>query len=229
MVQKMMKNSLITALALVLLAGTTAFAAPLALEDETARISYSLGYQIGGDFKQQGVGITPEAVVQGIQDALSSNDPMIEPQEMNTLLVTLKKKVVTAQRQEYFKDSRQFMADNLKKEGVKELDGGVQYKVIQSGAGPSPTVDDTVMIRFTTSRADGSNVAGAGNPKEPKAYPVNRMLPGLQNALVKMKVGDTWSVFVPPGGRNEMTEQGGVLIYQIELLGIQKSAAAKTK
>jgi len=225
----MINKSLVTTFALILLTGTISFAAPLALEDETARISYSLGYQIGGDFKQQGVGITPEAVVQGIQDALTSSDPKIEPQVMNQLLVDLKKKVVTAQRQEYFQSSRQFMADNLKKEGVKALDGGAQYKVIQSGSGPSPTLEDTVMIRFTTSRSDGSSVAVAGNPNEPKAYPVKDMLPGLQSALVKMKVGDIWAVFVPPGGRTEMTEKGGVLIYQIELLGIQKPAAAKTK
>ena len=224
-----MKNYLTIAFALILLSGTTSIAAPLALKDETAKISYSLGYQIGGDFKQQGVEMNSEAVVQGIQDALSGSEPLLSQQQMNELLVSLKKKVVTSQRQEYFKDSRKFMADNLKQDGVKELSkGGVQYKVIQSGTGPSPKTDDTVMIRFTTSRSDGTLIPSAGDPKEPKSYPVKKMLPGLQEALVKMKVGDIWSVFVPPSGRNEIMEKGGVLIYQIELLGIQSPAADKT-
>ena len=36
-------------------AGVVSAAETLSLDDETARINYSLGYQIGGDFKRQGV------------------------------------------------------------------------------------------------------------------------------------------------------------------------------
>ena len=42
----------------------------LDFEDKTTRINYSLGHQIGGDFKRQGVEMNAEAVVQGIRDAI---------------------------------------------------------------------------------------------------------------------------------------------------------------
>ena len=45
----------------------------LDFDNETTRINYSLGYQIGGDFKRQGVEMDAEAVVQGILDALEGN------------------------------------------------------------------------------------------------------------------------------------------------------------
>jgi FKBP-type peptidyl-prolyl cis-trans isomerase FklB len=220
----MMKKHLITALVLVFLSGTSLFAAPLELKDEQARISYSLGYQIGGDFRQQGVGITPEAVVQGIQDALSANQPLLAEKEMNDLLVSLKKKVVTAQRQEYFQNNQGFMAANLKKEGVKELPGGSQYRVISSGTGASPTLEDTVDIRFNTMNADGTKIASSGGQDTPRTYQINKILPGLRSALLQMKVGDKWEVFVPPGGRNDMLENVGVLIYEVELLAIHPPA-----
>jgi len=53
----------------------------LDLEDEKAKINYSVGYQIGGDFKRQGVGINPEMLVKGIQDALSGGKGLMTPQE----------------------------------------------------------------------------------------------------------------------------------------------------
>lgn len=216
----MMKKNLMTTLGLILLSATTLAAAPLELKDETARISYSLGYQIGGDFKTQGVGINAEAVVQGIQDALDAAEPKISRADMETLLVSLKQKVVETQRQEIYQSGTAFMAANLKKEGVKELPGGVQYRVIQNGKGPSPTLEDTVDIRYKTSRSDGTAMASNLDAKSPKAYPVKKMLPGLQQALLKMSPGARWEVFIPPTGRTELTETGGVLIYELELVSI---------
>ncbi len=216
----MMKKYLITTLVLILLTATTLAAAPLELKDETARISYSLGYQIGGDFKTQGVGIDAEAVVQGIQDALNAAEPKISKADMDAVLISLKQKVVETQRQEIYQSGKAFMAANLKKEGIKELPGGVQYRILQEGAGASPTLDDSVDIRFRTSRSDGTAMASNLADKSPKTYPVKKMLPGLQEALLKMKPGARWEIFIPPTGRTELTDTGGVLVYELELVAI---------
>ena len=61
--------------------GSLRAAEPLTLDDSTARISYSLGYQIGGDFKRQGVEMNAEAVVKGIEDALSGAEPLMPPRK----------------------------------------------------------------------------------------------------------------------------------------------------
>ena len=68
---------------LCLLSAPLSAAEPLKLEEETPRINYSLGYQIGGDFKRQGVEMDAEAVVQGIRDALSGAEPKMTPAEMS--------------------------------------------------------------------------------------------------------------------------------------------------
>jgi FKBP-type peptidyl-prolyl cis-trans isomerase FklB len=220
----MMKKCLIATLGVFLLTGIAIAADKVELKDETAKISYSLGYQIGGDFKTQGVGITPEAVVQGIQDALAASEPMLTQSEMNSLLVSLKQKVVTAQRQVTFQNTKEFMATNLEKEGVKELLGGSQYRVITAGSGASPSMSDTVDLHFVTKRADGTVMASTRTSDTPRTYPVSKMLPGLRQALLKMKPGDKWEVFVPPSGRTESMEQEGVLIYEVELLAVHPSA-----
>ena len=73
-----MKAAALGLMAVLLIAYTDAGAEPeLDMENETTRINYSLGYQIGGDFKRQEVALDAEAVVQGIRDALSEAEPKL--------------------------------------------------------------------------------------------------------------------------------------------------------
>ena len=54
-------------------AGAAGVAGVPATENE--KTSYSVGYQIGGDFKAQGVELDPDSLVQGIRDALTKKEP----------------------------------------------------------------------------------------------------------------------------------------------------------
>ena len=71
------------------------------IRDTSDRISYSIGYQIGGDFKRQGTDLKADLVVQGIQDALKGDKPRMPPEEMHQTLVELKRKVTAAQQVEH--------------------------------------------------------------------------------------------------------------------------------
>ena len=61
------------------------------LEDENAQINYSVGYQVGGDFRRQGIELDPEVVANGIEDALSGNKPLMTPVEMRKALTELQR------------------------------------------------------------------------------------------------------------------------------------------
>ena len=111
-------------------AGTT-----LDVEDETTRINYSLGYQIGGDFDRQGVTLDADAVIAGIEDARSGSEPRMSPGEMRRTLAELKRRIVTEQRSrsanaelERLDAGRRFLEQN---------DLGVFHEVIgrQAGSG----------------------------------------------------------------------------------------------
>ena len=68
------------------------------LKDEKSRINYSVGYQIGNDFKWQGVEINPEVLVKGIQDALSGEKALMTEDEQRATLVNLQRKVQAQQK-----------------------------------------------------------------------------------------------------------------------------------
>ena len=63
------------------------------LNDETARLNYSVGYQIGSDFKQQEFEVRSEAVLRGIEDAMSGSKALMTKQEMRQTMADVGKKV----------------------------------------------------------------------------------------------------------------------------------------
>jgi len=70
------------------------------LKDGKSRVNYSVGYQIGDDFKRQEVEINPEILVKGIQDALSGEQALMTAEEQRAALVNLQRKVAAQQEQD---------------------------------------------------------------------------------------------------------------------------------
>jgi FKBP-type peptidyl-prolyl cis-trans isomerase FklB len=194
-------------------------------ENETDRINYSIGYQIGGDFQRQGCKLNPEMMIMGIRDAIEHADPLLSPEQMNTTLVTLKKKLVADQQGTLKQAGAAFLTENAKKEGVVVLPSGVQYKALRGGAGKQPTLNDSVTIRYRVSRADGQAISTDYPDSNPKTYPLKNALPGLQEVMQLMKEGSVWQIVIPPGPglgtTGEALENAGVLIYQLELVSVQ--------
>lgn len=93
-----MKLQALIALVLVLPAGYCLAGEKLDLASEQDKIGYSIGYQVGGDFKQQAVELRPSMLVKGIQDALASNEPQLTPEQMLTALTELKKQTEATQK-----------------------------------------------------------------------------------------------------------------------------------
>ena len=119
-----------------------------------------------------------------------------------------------------------FLAENAKKEGVKVLPSGVQYKVIKEGSGEIPKDSSMVVVNYEGKTIDGK-VFDSSYGKEPVTFPANRVIKGWTEALVHMPVGSTWEVYIPQelayGERSTgQFEPFSALIFKIELLSIKK-------
>ena len=160
------------------------------IEDEKAKFNYSVGYQIGDDFKRQGVEINPEVLLKGIQDALSGEKALMTPPERHTTLSNLKRKVAAKQKQEKAKqareypgEGREFLVENAKKEGVKTMDSGLQYKVIREGSGRSPGPTDTVTVHYRGTLINGNEFDSSYRRGKPATFRVDGVIPGWTEAL----------------------------------------------
>lgn len=88
-------------LALPLLMGAPRFcaAAETALVSEQGQRSYSIGYQVGGDFRRQGLEIRLPSLVKGLTDALQGSEPALSETEMRAALRELQT-IVSDKRRE---------------------------------------------------------------------------------------------------------------------------------
>lgn len=203
----------------------------LKLDNETARINYSLGYQIGGDFKRQDVDMDAEAVVQGISDALTGARPKMSQPEMTSTLMTLKRKVVAEQQKrgvenelKYVAEGKKFMEENGKKEGVITTESGLQYKVVESGSGKSPGPQEQVTVHYRGTFIDGREFDSSFKKKKPATFAVNRVIKGWSEGLQLMKQGGKSQLFIPEnlayGSRGPLAHR--TLIFEVELLAVEE-------
>jgi FKBP-type peptidyl-prolyl cis-trans isomerase FklB len=229
-----MKPVLITtAVGLALVNGLCAAGQKVELKEENDRVNYSVGYQIGGDFRRQGVEMNAEALVQGIRDALSGAQPMMSPEEMNTTLKELKKRIVTAERERRAEaarknraDAESFMTENGKRQGVQTLPSGLQYRVIAEGTGETPKASDTVTVHYRGTLIDGTEFDSSYRRNKPATFGVSRVIPGWTEALQLMRAGDKWELYIPPKlaygerGAGAKIPPNSALIFEVELISI---------
>jgi len=129
-----------------------------------------------------------------------------------------------------------FLAANKAKDGVVVLPSGLQYKVLREGDGKKPGLDDNVRCNYRGTLLDGSEIDSSYKRNEPSTLPLKGVIKGWTEVLQLMPVGSKWQIFVPSelaygergNGRN--IGPNATLIFEVELLSIQKGgAAAKPK
>ena len=120
-----------------------------------------------------------------------------------------------------------FLAENAKKEGVKTLPSGVQYKVIKEGTGAIPADTSKVKVNYEGRTIEGKVFDSSYKRNQPLTLRCNQTIKGWTDAMVHMPVGSVWEVYIPQNLAYGEREQGdikpfSVLIFKIELLGIEK-------
>lgn len=228
----------IAAAAAMLLACQAGAADPPALTDQKDKVSYSIGMDIGNNLKKQSIEVDPDILARGIRDVMSGKEPLLSAEEARETLGALQKELMAkaqARTKELAEKNRKegdrFLAENGKKEGVVSLPSGLQYKVLESGSGPSPGKTDTVETNYRGTLVDGTEFDSSYTRGEPAVFPVNGVIPGWTEALQRMKVGDKWRIFVPPDLAYGERGAGPIgpnatLVFEIELLSIKKNEEA---
>lgn len=123
------------------------------------------------------------------------------------------------------KKGEDFLKANAKKEGVKTLPSGVQYKVIKAGNGPIPADSSKVSCHYEGRTLDGKVFDSSYKRNRPAELRCNQTIKGWSDAMTNMPVGSTWEVYIPQELAYGEREQGDIkpfsaLIFKIELLDI---------
>ena len=212
----------------------------IVLTNLTLRASYAMGLQTAGtmfmqDFQND---LDVEAFVAGFRDVFGHCKPMIPPTEVEEILKSFEKFIQIKQEEKNLKTAEEnktrgekFLEENKNKEGVVTTKSGLQYKVIQEGAGDPPDYEDNVAIHFSGKTIDGIQFSTSYKHKEPAVVPLRAQIAGFREALQMMKPGAKWQLFIPAklAYREREVARGvgpnSTLVFELELVRIVKGGA----
>jgi len=118
-----------------------------------------------------------------------------------------------------------FLAENAKKEGVKVLPSGVQYKVLKEGTGAIPADTSLVKVNYEGRLINDSIFDSSYQRGEPTTFRANQVIKGWTEALCHMPAGSVWEVYIPQNLAYGEREQNiikpfSALVFKIELLEV---------
>jgi FKBP-type peptidyl-prolyl cis-trans isomerase FklB len=208
----------------------------LELKDQKDKESYSFGYQFGQNLKSQGVDINLDIYTSGIRDALGGKEPRMSQEEIRAAIAEVQKRVMASRQKEWkekgeknLAESKAFLEENKKKEGIKTLPSGLQYKVITEGSGKTPKATDTVTVHYRGTLINGTEFDSSYKRGQPATVQVKAVIRGWTEVLQLMKEGSKWQLFIPPElaygerGTAGQIQPNSALIFEMELISIKEN------
>lgn len=199
---------------------------------------FGMGQQIYQQFNQQGVELDEEVFFAALREGMTGKEPTMSEEEMKDAMAAIQKflgeKYAAKAKEQAAKNKEEgttFLASNKRKEGVKTLPSGLQYKVIKSGKGETPKKTDTVQVHYKGTFINGKEFDSSYKNGAPITFPITNLVKGMSEGLLLMKVGDKWQLFIPSNlaygeQGNRVIPPNATLLFEVELLGIEKGAKA---
>jgi len=211
-----------------ILASVALLAAGSAIAQDTTsdkgKLSYAIGFQIGSGLADRKMDVDINTVSKAIQDAFQKKPPALTEQVMRDTLQRFDQKMKADVDKTLADNKREadvFMASNRSKKGVIALPGDVQYRVIEEGTGKPVTPQAEVTFHVRVSLTNGREIRSSfiGDPIKAKVADMAGMFGTkvLPDVIQKMKVGDHWSIFLPP----EAASGNQVFIWEIKIVDVK--------
>lgn len=217
-------------------------AADAAIKPDMEKVSYFIGRQIGGNFKQQKVDIDVASFTAAIQDVIAGKESKFSQEELEAAMGTFEKymqsrmaeiqaemqKEAAAKAGEAKAAGSKFLAENGKREGVKTTASGLQYEVIKQGDGAKPVPTDKVNVHYHGTLVNGKVFDSSVQRGEPITFGVQEVIKGWTEGLQLMSVGSKFKFYIPSelaygdSGAGPDIGPGETLVFEVELLKIEK-------
>jgi len=222
----------------------TAVAAPatntqpsMVLKTPMDMMSYSFGVETAKNIKKQQIEINPDAVYQGMKDAMAGNKFLMDDEQLSqnyAMFQSMVRANMIQGRMNIGQNNQKkgmiFLAENKTKEGVVTLPSGLQYKILKEGTGPKPKDTDTIQCYYRGTLIDGTEFdssSHSNNEGFPATVSLSSCIAGWREAIPLMPVGSKWQLFIPsdlaygPRASGRYIGPNATLIFEVELVAIK--------
>lgn len=199
------------------------------LEDESSKLSYSLGVLYGQDYTESKENLDfllDSVFLAGFKDAMASKTKI----DMETAKANLDAHFATKRDAEVnvaLEEGKVFFEQNAAREGVVQTQSGLQYEVLVAGKGNTPQPTDRVKVHYHGTLLDGTVFDSSVQRGEPVTFGVTEVIPGWTEVLQLMPVGSKWKVYIPFNLAYGAQGAGPIqpyssLVFEIDLIGVEK-------
>jgi FKBP-type peptidyl-prolyl cis-trans isomerase FkpA len=219
-----MRSPVAPTLAMILLTvGSAGQAAAPQSEDEKA--FYALGVALSQNVN--GFEVTPaelELIKQGLNDGATGKAANFDPQPYFPKLQEL-------QRTRSATAAKAYLDKAAGEKGAKKTASGLIITTLKEGKGAVPKATDMVKVHYHGTLPNGKVFDSSVQRKEPASFGLNQVIPCWTEGVQLMKVGGKSRLVCPASiaygdrGAPPNIPPGATLIFEVELLAIEKPAA----
>lgn len=169
-----------------------------------------------------------EFVKAGVVDGAKGKTPKVDPQQFFPKLQEMQKTRAAAA-------GKTVLDKAAAEQGATRTASGLVITTLKAGTGPAPKETDTVKVHYKGTLPNGT-VFDSSAPTAPVSFPLNGVIKCWTEGVQLMKVGGKSKLVCPSeiaygerGAAGGKIPPGAVLIFEVELLEIEKPAAAEKK
>lgn len=188
----------------------------------------SINFQLFGDDSTKSVSL--KNLMAGFVSGTTGKGALMTPDSARQVAQEMMRQIKAKSLMKEFGPNKEagekFLAENAKKEGVKTLPSGVQYKVLKEGNGAVPADTSVVKVHYEGRTIEGNVFDSSYKRGEPTKFRVDQVIKGWTDALKQMPAGSTWEIYVPQELAYGERQQGSdikpfsMLIFKIELIDV---------
>ncbi|NUQ81579.1 MAG: FKBP-type peptidyl-prolyl cis-trans isomerase [Bacteroidetes bacterium] len=205
---------------------------PVSMKDQRDSISYSIGQDMGKNFRVNEFDLNPELVSRGFQDGFAGLEGHLTEEQTAGLIrafqmiMQQKQMEAMAKRDEkQAEENEKFLNSMAKKPGIQVTPSGLMYKMVKEGTGRKPGSDSKVRVHYRGTLTNGQEFDSSYKRGEPIEFSLDGVIAGWTEGILLMKEGGKIELIVPPnlgyGNQgNGPIPPGSILLFEVELLGI---------
>lgn len=191
------------------------------------KVSYALGMSIGHQLQQMNAtDLNIDDFAQAITDVFNG-DAKLSDADAQAAVQDFFSRKAEEQAKAAKAEGENFLAENAKKEGVKTLPSGLQYKVLREGDGRKPSATDKVECHYEGTLINGEVFDSSYRRGETATFGLNQVIKGWTEGLQLMQEGAKYRFFIPydlaygERGAGQSIPPYAALIFDVELIKVK--------
>ena len=191
------------------------------------KVSYALGMSIGHQLQQMNAtDLNIDDFAQAITDVFNG-DAKLSDAEAQAAVQDFFSRKAEEQAKAAKAEGENFLAENAKKEGVKTLPSGLQYKVLREGDGRKPSATDKVECHYEGTLINGEVFDSSYRRGETATFGLNQVIKGWTEGLQLMQEGAKYRFFIPYNlaygehGAGQSIPPYAALVFDVELINVK--------